>query len=125
MYTILVAVDGSEPSLRAVDCAARRAKESHCGIKLLHVEKPVMAWEVGAVSSVEDAELAREFKRGEVLDASASRLDAATAVAKLAVTGEPAGTILEQAERLGADEIVIGSRGLRPLGAAMLGSVAY
>jgi len=87
-----------------------------------------MAWEVGAVSSVEDAELAelaREFKRGEVLDASASRLDAATAVAKLAVTGEPAGTILEQAERLGADEIVIGSRGLRPLGAAMLGSVAY
>ena len=125
MYTILVAVDGSEPSLRAVDCAARRAKESHCGIKLLHVGKPVMAWEVGAVSSVEDAELAREFKSGEVLDASASRLDAATAVEKLAVTGEPAGTILEQAERLGADEIVIGSRGLRPLGAAMLGSVAY
>ena len=55
-----------------------------------------MAWEVGAVSSVEDAELAREFKSGEVLDASASRLDAATAVEKLAVTGEPAGTILEQ-----------------------------
>jgi nucleotide-binding universal stress UspA family protein len=39
--------------------------------------------------------------------------------------GEPAATILDEATRLGVDEIIIGSRGLRPIGAALLGSVAY
>ena len=31
----------------------------------------------------------------------------------------------EQATKLGVDEIIIGSRGLRPFGAALLGSVPY
>ena len=42
-----------------------------------------------------------------------------------AVTGKPAATILGQAAKLGVDEIIIGSRGLGRLGAALLGSVAY
>ena len=53
MYGILVAIDGSEHSLRAARYAARRAREAPCKIDLLHVEKPVMAWEVGPVSSSE------------------------------------------------------------------------
>lgn len=39
--------------------------------------------------------------------------------------GEPAAAILDEATRLAVDEIIIGSRGLRPFGAALLGSVAY
>ena len=125
MYTILVAVDGSEHAMRAADYAARRAKESRCKIDLLHVDKPVMAWEIGAVSSIEDVELARELVSSEVLEAGARRFDAATTVETLAVSGEPAATILDEARKRGVDEIIIGSRGLRPLGAAVLGSVAY
>ena len=40
------------------------------------------------------------------------------------VAGEPAQTILELADAIGADEIIVGSKGMRAPGAAMLGSVA-
>ena len=125
MYRILVAIDGSEHSRRAVEYAARRAKEAPCRIDLLHVEKPVMAWEIGPVSPIEPVAAARAAESRELLDAGAGRFDQATEVEKHAVRGEPAATILEQAHKLGADEIVIGSHGRRPLGAALLGSIAY
>jgi nucleotide-binding universal stress UspA family protein len=125
MYRILVAVDGSEHSRRAVDYAARRAKGVPCRIDLLHVQKPVMAWEVGPVSSIEAASAEREAESTEVLDAGVGCFDQTTEVQRHAVTGEPAAAILEQATKLAVDEIIIGSRGLRPIGAALLGSVAY
>ncbi len=125
MYRLLVAIDGSEHSRRAVDYAVRRAKGVPCKIHLLHVEKPVMAWEVGPVSSIEAVSDMREAESRAVLDAGASQIDQAIDVERHAVTGEPAATILEQATELAVDEIIIGSRGLRPVGAALLGSVAY
>ena len=125
MYKILVATDGSEHARRAVDYAARRTKGDPCRIYLLHVEKPVMAWEVGPVSSIEAAAAEREAESKDVLDAGAARFDRATEVERHAVTGEPAATILDQATKLAVNEIIIGSRGLRPAGAALLGSVAY
>ena len=125
MYRILIAVDGSEHSRRAVHYAARRAQGMPCKIDLLHVEKPVMVWEVGPVSSIEAVSEGRGAASKQVLDAVADQFDRATEVETHTATGEPAATILEQATRLAVDEIVIGSRGLGPLGAALLGSVAY
>ena len=125
MYRILVAIDGSEHGRRAVAYAARRAKGASSKIDLLHVEKPVMAWEVGPISSAGDASNMHQIESKQVLDAAASQFDETTAVERHAVTGEPAATILQQATKFGVDEIIIGSRGLRPLGAALLGSVAY
>ena len=84
-----------------------------------------MAWEVGPVSSIEAVSAEREAESSEVLDAGAAQFDQTTEVERYAVTGEPAATILEQATNLAVDEIIIGSRGLRPVGAALLGSVAY
>src|SRR5215470_5381785 len=125
MYRILVAVDGSEHSLRAARYAARRAKDVPCRIDLLHVEKPVMAWEVGPVSSIEAVSDVREAGSKEALDAGTRQFGQTTEVQRHTVTGEPADAILDEATRLAVDEIIIGSRGLRPFGAAMLGSVAY
>jgi nucleotide-binding universal stress UspA family protein len=125
MYTILVAMDGSEHSLRAARYAAQRAREMPCRIELLHVEKPVMAWEVGPVSSIDAVADLRESDSKQVLDAGARQFAQATEVERHTRTGEPAASILDESERLRADEIIIGSRGLRPLGAALLGSVAY
>jgi nucleotide-binding universal stress UspA family protein len=125
MYRILVAIDGSEHSLRAARYAARRGREVPCKIDLLHVEKPVMAWEVGPVSSIEDVSDIREAGSKEVLDAAAGQFEQITEVERHTVTGEPAEAILYEATRLAVDEIIIGSRGLRPFGAALLGSVAY
>jgi nucleotide-binding universal stress UspA family protein len=125
MCRILVAVDGSEHSRRAVDYAARRARGVPCKIDLLHVETPVMAWEVGPVSSIETVLEVRGAESKEVLDACVGQFDQTTEVERHTATGEPAATILAQATELGVDEIIIGSRGLRPFGAALLDSVAY
>lgn len=125
MGRILVAIDGSEHSQRAVRYAARRAQETGCKIDLLHVERAVMAWEVGPVSSSEAIEDLRVARSAKVLDEGAGQFGEAIQVERHAVTGDPAQVILEQADKLGVDEIVIGSRGLRPWGAVVLGSVAY
>jgi len=124
MGRMLVAIDGSEHSQRAVRYAARRAQETGCTIDLLHVERSVMAWEVGPVSPSEAVEDLREARSTKVLDEGAGGFGESTKVEKHAVTGDPAQVILEQADKLGVDEIVIGSHGLRPWG-AVLGSVAY
>jgi nucleotide-binding universal stress UspA family protein len=125
MYKILVAIDGSKHAQRALQYAARRAQEARCEIHLLHVEKPVMAWEVGVVSPAEHVVSAREAESTELLSAGAAQFGPQAQIATHALRGEPAGTILELAQKLGADEIVIGSHGRRPLGAALLGSVTY
>jgi nucleotide-binding universal stress UspA family protein len=125
MYNVLVAVDGSEHSRRAVSYAARRAQAMPCNVHLLHVEKDVMAWEVGPVSSGDDVASLREADSVKVLEDGASQFDASTHVERHAVAGDPAKAILDQASELGVDEIILGSRGLRPWGAVVLGSVAY
>lgn len=125
MDRILVAIDGSESAQRAAEYAARRARQSGCRVDVLHVAKDVMAWEVGALSPAESVEAQHEADAGRVLLRCAGAFEACPHVDRHVVTGDPASTILEQADKLGASEIVIGSRGLRPTAAAMLGSVAY
>jgi nucleotide-binding universal stress UspA family protein len=125
MTTLLVAIDGSEHSRRAVQYAARRARGGACRIELLHVEAPVMAWEVGSVSSSSTVAMNRYTESRALLEAGEHEFDRGVAVTRHAIEGDPAKVILEQAAKLEADEIVIGSRGLRPLGAAVLGSVTY
>jgi nucleotide-binding universal stress UspA family protein len=125
MYKILVAIDGSAHAQRALQYAARRAQDARCEIHLLHVEKPVMAWEIGAVSPIEHVVSAREAESRELLSAGAAQFGPQGQIATHVLRGEPAGTILELAQKLGADEIIIGSHGRTPLGAALLGSVTY
>ena len=123
MYRILVAVDGSEPSLRAAEYAARRAHDTGCDVLLLHVEKSVMAWEVGPVSSEDTVVQLREIEAARVLVDCAKPFDASVRLERHVATGEPAEVILAHADRLGADEIVVGLHGLSTAG-PMLGSVA-
>jgi nucleotide-binding universal stress UspA family protein len=125
MFRILVAIDGSKHAQRALQYAARRAQDARCEIHLLHVEKPVMAWEIGPVSPIEHVASARETESRELLSAGAAQFGPQAQVETHALRGEPAATILELAQKLGADEIIIGSHGRRPLGAALLGSVTY
>jgi nucleotide-binding universal stress UspA family protein len=84
-----------------------------------------MAWEVGPLSSGDMVATLHEEETARVLEACAGAFDASTRVERHVAFGDPAATILARADELGADEIVIGSRGFRPIKAAMLGSVAY
>ena len=124
MYRILVAIDGSENARRAAHYAAARARDSGCKVDVLHVGKDVMAWEVGPLTSGDSVASLHEAESARVLDECARAFDASVRLERHVTYGDVATRILEEAHRLGADEIVVGSRGLGPLKAAVLGSVA-
>ena len=114
----LVAVDGSECSLRAVAMAAQLvALEPHAELALVHVQ-PWLNKEAA------ETELPR---RGWVATAQARELlDAAPVRWRLyVVMGEAAPEIAGLADALGSRGIVIGSRGLTAAESLLLGSVAY
>lgn len=114
----LVAVDGSECSLRAVAMAAQLvALEPHAELALVHVQ-PWLSKEAA------ETELPR---RGWAATAQArALLDAAPVRWRLhAVMGETAQEIAGLADALGSRGIVIGSRGLTAAESLFLGSVAY
>lgn len=115
----LVAVDGSDHSLRAVSQAARLASESRAraSIDLVNVQ-PWLGKEAA------ETELPQ---RGWAATARArALLDAAGAPWRVhVVMGEVAPQIVRLAEALGSRGIVIGSHGLTSAQALLLGSVAY
>ncbi len=125
MKRILVPVDGSEASLRALRFAAQRARESQGEVHLLHVEPPMVSEELRAYATRPELEKVREEARGHVLQAATDAL----AAEKVRSTGhlqrgEPAHTIARFAAAHAIDEVVMGTRGLGALGSVFLGSVA-
>lgn len=124
---VLVAVDGSQQSHRAVLAARELTALSKGSIVLLHVEEALglpgegggpgecgleQPGEAGRLIARE-SEAAREFGspvRGEVVKGLASEI---------------ATVIVERAEAEQADLIVMGSRGLSALSALVVGSNAY
>ena len=113
----LVALDGSEHALQALDVAMRLCTES--GKRVLDLVN-VQPW-----LSREAAE--REFaKRGWAAAGEAcARLDACAIGWRLHVLmGDPATGIVEQARSLGSRGIVIGARGFSATASLLLGSVA-
>lgn len=128
--TLVVGVDGSEPSGRAVELAARLAAMDSGTVHLVHAPEPrTVAFAMGAVASyhvvaamptLEDVDKATEsiFDRAE----EAARRSGATAVQRHVADGDAASGILAVAEKLGADVIVTGRRGLGSFMSMMMGS---
>lgn len=114
----LVAVDGSEGSLRAASVAARLiTADARSGVDLIHVHP----W---LVKEAAEEELAR---RGwHVAAAARALMDEAGIPWCLHVRmGEPAGQIVALAQELGSLGIAIGSHGLTATESLLLGSVAH
>jgi nucleotide-binding universal stress UspA family protein len=127
MRRILVAIDGSDGSMRALDFAARQA--SYAPAAELHVLtiQPAAAantaWEI-YVSAERLQEIAAERSRA-ILDAAAERLKGVSFRAQFEqLTGEPAETIADRAAELDCESIVMGTHGLGKLGVLLMGSVA-
>jgi nucleotide-binding universal stress UspA family protein len=123
---ILLAVDGSKPSLDAVDLLVQHAAELSAKpvVELVTVHLPVpklprMGMAVGK------QQLARYYEEeGETrLVAAKKKLDAAgfTYTARILV-GPVAETIVKHAATAKCDLICIGSRGMSALGKALVGS---
>ena len=124
---ILVAIDGSETSRKAARFAHDLAQQIQARITLLFVLEPPRMVALGFLDSElitgdqhspEDLEKIRRM-----LDELAADLPR-TQVEKVVEIGRPADTIVEQANKLGADHIVVGARGLNAGGKWLLGSVS-
>ncbi|UWG47703.1 Nucleotide-binding protein, UspA family [Halanaeroarchaeum sp. HSR-CO] len=125
MSNILVPVDGSEHSERAVEYAVNHFPDGD--ITALHVVELPEGYFSAFMEDLEDLPQVEDEKAEarEILDtirATAEELGATIDTAY--VTGKPSNQILTYAEENDIDEIVIGNRGLSGVGRVMFGSVA-
>jgi nucleotide-binding universal stress UspA family protein len=126
MQKVLLAVDGSDNSLRAVAYLVKRAstaKEQY-QVSLVNVQYALH----GTVATFINAQQLKQFHQEEGSKAIA-QAQAALDAAGIACTqhlfiGEPAETITRFAREQACDEIIIGSRGLSAIGSLLVGSVA-
>ena len=112
---ILVAVDGSQASGEAVRVAARIARENWKELILLNV------LETGSPNSVDKVHLQLEqfFKSAAAFELNGVKYRT------IVETGDPKGKVLDVAELMGAEMIVIGFIGLKGVGKfRALGDVA-
>lgn len=127
---ILVPTDGSERAEWAADFAMALAKATGASLLFLNVideVPPAYAYEMESGAPIDV--WAIDNLRRKYGEESVNRLKEKAAAAGVTATtsvvdGHPWHEILAQAEKEGADHIVIGSHGRRALAAAVLGNVA-
>jgi len=120
---ILVPVDGSIPSKNAVKYAATLAKQNEAEITLLHVYGPISQLLTGEGLEIVKKELTEESEKlmteyKELMEECGATADMLTRA------GETGNVILNVADELGSDLIIMGSRGHTALEGIVMGSVA-
>lgn len=123
---ILVAIDGSQASLDAARHALQLARDGlRADIVLATVQEPtylyemVLAPDADVLERMSGAVGARALAGAEALFKAAG-----VPYAREIGSGEVAATVVEMAERLGCDAIVMGARGLGAVRGVLLGSVS-
>ena len=127
MTTLLIPVDGSDYSLKAVDYAAYRARESKTPIEvhLLNVQMALASVNVKLFVSTESLESYYRDEGHRSLEAPLARAKSAGLnVTSHIGVGDPAKIIIDYVADKKADEIVMGSHGRGALAGAFVGSVA-
>ncbi|NAS26004.1 universal stress protein [Herbidospora sp. NEAU-GS84] len=115
--TIVVGVDGSAPSLAAVEYAARDAARRNAALRIVHVWPPL------TVGDNEVHATERAHHEGIVAEAQRRAWDCAPDIEISAqlIRGDVIDRLNQEA--MGADEVVIGSRGMGGFAGLILGSV--
>jgi nucleotide-binding universal stress UspA family protein len=113
--TIVLGLDGSEGSKRAIPVAAEIARDSDGKIVIAHVEEDVVGKGGGPIHATEDEIQAEIRNQAEELGADVKM----TSV----MLGGPAHAIAEIADQADADLIVVGTRGHSPVAGLLLGGV--
>ncbi|EAH0444997.1 universal stress protein [Listeria monocytogenes] len=121
---ILLAVDGSENSLRATDEAVKIASLiSDCRIEIIYVVDYSKS-KNEILHSQGKEEL--EYTRRKILSPIEEKVKSKNIEYKLEILhGYPGPTIIEYANKEKVDMVVIGSRGLNSLQEMVLGSVSH
>ncbi|WP_254546022.1 universal stress protein [Halomarina pelagica] len=125
MRHVLVPIDGSEPSERALEHVASAFPDAR--LTLLTVIDPSSGFATGA-NAPGTAEVWYETVRERAEEQLAAAREEAESrgmtVETIVETGRPAATIVDYAEREAVDQIVMGSHGRRGVSRLLLGSVA-
>lgn len=127
---ILLAIDGSACSERAVGEVARRPWPDDTQVRILSVVEPTapLAAEpyMGMANYFEEIERAQRQQAEETVTRAAEKLRASgkLQVSTEVLRGSAKGMIVEAAESWGADLIVVGSHGYRTWERLLLGSVS-
>jgi nucleotide-binding universal stress UspA family protein len=124
---ILVAIDGSKESDKAIEVAVELAVKLEAKITFLHVVNVPELGEVPGASEKPDKAM-----RDRLMDAGKKILEKATQATRRrkVITSEkisfgyPADTIVKEASTLGVDLIAMGSRGTTGIRRIMIGSTA-
>lgn len=129
MPGIIVGVDGSTHSRRALEWAIKEAASRHTPLTVVTVHQPYRGYWNAAVdfpgdnALVEAASKAVQEETDEVL-AKLAEDARPPEVNVMAVDGQPADRILRAAASVDADLIVLGSRGAGGFAKLLMGSVA-
>ncbi len=118
--TIVLALDGSEGSRRAIPVAAELARQDGGRIVIAHVEQDV-AGKGGAPIPITEDEIQAEIRK-QADQLSTDGIETSVEMRNV-MLGGPAHPIAEIAEDANADLIVAGTRGHSPVAGLLLGSV--
>ncbi len=124
---ILVPVDGSRFSMKAVELANRIAMIHHAEVRLIHVVDSVVMDQLCRFSREPHEKIHANMERSgkAFLEDMAGRLGrGGVRVSTVLREGTPHEVILRESEDWGADLIVIGKLGKRGVSRILLGSVA-
>ncbi|MGZ5384664.1 MAG: universal stress protein [Acidimicrobiia bacterium] len=123
---IVVGIDESEPSVRglrrAIDMATALEAELHV-IHAVHIPGTLLAVLNQVPADIVQIEKAQRDSVWAVADPLLE--EASIEVKRVDLNGYPADAVVEYAEGIGADLIVIGSRGRGELAALFLGSTSH
>lgn len=125
MRKILVPVDGSEASLRALAHAVDQAKAAGAKIVMVNVQQTLERWYAGGLLNKEALTHLRQLGKADAAKACAL-VDAAGLTYEFDVLfGQPGEVIARVAKEQGCMGIVMGTRGLSDLEHVFLGSTAH
>ena len=118
--TIVLALDGSEGSKRAIPLAIELAQRDSAKVVIVHVDERIVGKGGGDIHADEAEIQAAVRKQAEEL--SSQGIEASVEMRDVMVGG-PAHPIAEIAADAGADLIVVGTRGHSGVSGVLLGSV--
>ncbi len=130
---ILLAIDGSPCSDRAVEEVARRPWPADSQVRVVSVVEPpsplVVEPYMGVLGYFEEVERLKRTQAAETVAKAATRLGGGEGSRALGVStetplGSPRRVIVEEADAWGADLIVVGSHGYHTWERMLLGSVS-
>ncbi|MGB8908440.1 MAG: universal stress protein [Candidatus Cybelea sp.] len=125
LKNFVVALDGSECALRALDLALMLAKGTSSKISVCSVADPAPAYGTGSPATIEEAVAQIHAHAKSVVDqALAKAIESGATATGIVLDGEPVFEIVSYAKAIGADGIVAGTHGRSGLKRLFMGSVA-